>query len=225
MRTSSSPIEFLSSPSAILKAFEAVQKVLENYDATLVAVSKRQPLERVKVLVDAGHKDFGENYLQEWIAKKDSLPSDLNWHFVGQLQSRKIKDLVKNGIHTIHSVGSPSSIGKVSSSTPALPWLIQLNLAGESQKGGISEEAFHVLMEDRSSLMGLEGLMCIPPAGLSPSDLRQHFQAMRKLKDQYSLKELSMGMSSDWELALDEGSTMIRLGSILFGEREAKATT
>jgi PLP dependent protein len=209
----------LSSPATILKAYAKVKKTLENYEASLVAVSKRQPLERIQVLVDAGHRDFGENYLQEWEQKKELLPSDLNWHFVGQLQSRKIKSLVQGGVHCVHSVGSSSSIKKIKGFDPPPSWLIQINLAGEEQKGGLSQDEFHLMMEKPEDLTGLKGLMCIPPSNLSQSQLQAHFKKMRELKDQYSLKELSMGMSADWEMALDEGSTLIRLGSVLFGER------
>ena len=213
------PIRILSSSASIIKAYGEVIKTLEKYPASLVAVSKRQPIERVEVLVGEGHKDFGENYLQEWQDKKPLLPSDLRWHYVGQLQSRKLKELNRDGIHMIHSVGSSSAVGKIPALAPLPPWLVQINLAGEDQKGGISEQEFHEMMTDQSRLPGLEGLMCIPPASLSGEGLRLHFRKMRELKEQYQLKELSMGMSSDWEMALDEGSTLVRLGSILFGER------
>jgi len=196
--------------------------VLDGYEATLVAVSKQQPLDRVKVLVDEGHLDFGENYLQEWTDKKELLPPDLRWHFVGQLQSRKLKDLINGNIHCIHSVGSTSAINKIRELSPLPPWLIQINLAGEEQKGGLDEELFHQLMETPEQLPGLQGLMCIPPLDLLAQDLRLHFKKMRELKERYGLKELSMGMSSDWEMALDEGSTLIRLGAFLFGEREPR---
>lgn len=207
--------------TGILQRYEKITKVLDAYpDARLIAVSKKQPNERIEVLVEAGHLDFGENYLQEWQAKKVQFPNSIRWHFVGQVQSRKVKTLIEEGAYCIHSIGSDSSLTKLNklSVGPEGGALLQMNLASEEQKGGVSEKD----LEDyagQDMLGRINGLMCIPPHHLASSELVQHFKQMKLLQEKYQLKELSMGMSSDYEIALGEGATMIRVGTSLFGER------
>lgn len=206
----------------IEKNYHLIQKKLEHYPhASLIAVSKRQPLERLLALSQLGHRDFGENYLQEWQDKKDQFPNDMRWHFIGQLQSRKIKQLVNEGIHSIHSIGSNSGFSKAKNleTFPKGGFFLQVNLAEENQKGGFTRTELEQL--DIDQLSNCMGLMCIPPAQLDQAKLREHFQTMKQLNDQMGFKYLSMGMSSDWELALDEGSTHIRVGSALFGSRDS----
>jgi pyridoxal phosphate enzyme (YggS family) len=205
----------------IQEAYGQIQEKVNEYDhARLIAVSKRQPIERLEALVALGHKDFGENYLQEWLEKKGGLPSDLRWHFIGQLQSRKLKSLMTEGVHCIHSLGSRSVCEKLKKheTLPEGGVLLQVNLAEEEQKGGVGLAEIEAMKSD-GLLDRFRGIMSIPPSVWNPTQLRSHFKALKKLNDELGFKELSMGMSSDWELALDEGATMIRVGSALFGER------
>lgn len=204
-----------------LELFHRVRLRLEAHpEARLIAVSKRQESSKIEVLYQEGQRDFGENYQQELEAKQGTLPGDIRWHFIGQLQSRKVKPLVAGGVHCIHSIGSPSALGKINSLTPPTGgFLLQVNLMEEEQKGGFSQRELMELAE-QGLPEGIVGLMCIPPVHLEGAQLRDHFRQMRQLKESLGLAELSMGMSSDWELALDEGSTMIRMGTALFGPRD-----
>jgi len=185
-----------------------------------IAVSKHQSNQKIDWLYEAGHRDFGESYLQEWEQKKDLLSKDIRWHFIGQVQSRKIKPLCEKGIYAIHSIGSESSLEKwfKVESKPAGPCFLQINLEGEEQKGGVDIETARRLYGE-GALAGLSGLMTIPPHEFEGDRLRQHFKKMRKLVDEFKLKELSMGMSADWKMAVEEGATFVRIGSGLFGER------
>lgn len=206
---------------AILKCYHQVKDELQVYDqARLVAVSKRQPIEKIKILYDAGHRDFGENYLQEWLQKKKDLPEDIRWHFIGSVQSRKVRELIEEGIYCIHGFGSESSLKKLqqSQNKPDGGCFLQVNLAAEEQKGGVQEEEITSL-NDHGLLKGIRGLMCIPPFGMSESDLSQIFSRLRAWAEKLDFKELSMGMSQDYKIALKEGATWVRLGTTLFGER------
>lgn len=207
--------------SQIQGAYGRIREKVDLYPrARLIAVSKRQPLERLQALVALGHKDFGENYLQEWLEKKGQLPQDIRWHFIGQLQSRKLKTLISEKVHCIHSMGSRSSFEKLQNQEllPAGGVLLQVNLAGEEQKGGVGLADIDA-MNSEGLLRRCRGIMSIPPSHWGESQLRAHFKSLKKLNDELGFEELSMGMSSDWEMALDEGATMIRVGSALFGER------
>jgi len=206
----------------ILEQYHEINEVLRAYpNAKLVAVSKRQNNEKIKVLVDAGHLDFGENYFQEWQEKKEIFPNNLRWHFIGGLQSRKVASLVREKIACIHSLGSSSSISKYNAQTikPELGAFIQVNMALEAQKSGVSVDELKKL-RDEGQLGNIKGLMTMPPAGSSETELREQFSSLRKLAESCELKELSMGMSSDWKIALDEGATFIRMGSTIFGQRD-----
>lgn len=203
--------------------YRKISSVLENYPrANLVAVSKRQPVEKVAFLAALGHKDFGENYLQEWEGKVGQLPTQCRWHFIGQCQSRKVKSMVSGGIFGIHSIGSESSLKRVLPLVNELdgPVFLQVNLAEEAQKGGLNRDDLGRLMQ-LHDLSLFAGLMTIPPSSFSRGELTSHFREMRKLNTELGFDQLSMGMSSDWELALDEGATHIRVGSALFGARSA----
>ena len=129
----------------ILEKYHHIMRVLESFsEAKLVAVSKRQELEKIEILYEAGHRDFGENYLQEWESKKENFNSDIRWHFIGQVQSRKVKPMLEGGIYSIHSLGSESSLKKwvAAENKTEGPTFIQVNLEGEVQKGGVDEDTF-----------------------------------------------------------------------------------
>ncbi len=205
---------------AILERYHAVMEHLRGYaGARLVAVSKLQPRERVRALFEAGHRDFGENYLQEWLAKKDEFPG-AHWHFIGRVQSRKVKALSAEGIYCVHGFGSRSSLEELHKLANPLPGgaFLQLNLAGEEQKNGASLADLET-WSGEGLLRSIAGFMSLPPGHWDEGELTRHFRQMRAIKERYHVRELSMGTSADWRLALAEGATVIRLGTAIFGER------
>jgi pyridoxal phosphate enzyme (YggS family) len=190
---------------------------------TLVAVSKTQPVEAIREAYAAGQRDFGENYAQEWRQKADALAdlTDLSWHFIGGLQTNKVKYLAPRAawVQTLDREELARELGKRYAAAGATARvLVEVNLGGEAQKSGCAPERVEALVVLARGLPGLEvaGLMCIPPPDQDP---RPHFARLRGLRDQLGLRELSMGMSADWRVAVAEGATMIRLGTALFGER------
>jgi len=197
---------------------------------TLVAVSKTQPPEAVRQAYAAGQRDFGENYAQEWRAKAAALADlrDIAWHFVGSLQTNKARILLgaepprAAWVHTVDRVELARELSKraVACGAPVRV-LLEVNVAGEPQKAGAGPAATPALAEAVAALPNLElrGLMCIPPA---EGDPRPHFRALRALGTQLRLPDLSMGMSADWQVAVEEGATLIRVGTALFGARPAR---
>jgi len=190
---------------------------------TLVAVSKTHPPEAVREAYAAGQRDFGENYVQEWRAKADALADlpDLAWHFVGGLQTNKVKYLVgKVGlIHAVDREELGREIAKRWEKAGARARvLVEVNLGGEESKGGCRPDAVSGLVERLRLLPALEvaGLTCIPPPDEDP---RPHFRALRALRDGLGLAELSMGMSGDYPIAIEEGATIVRVGTAIFGQR------
>ncbi|WP_035243842.1 YggS family pyridoxal phosphate-dependent enzyme [Desulfonatronovibrio hydrogenovorans] len=198
---------------------------------TLIAVSKKQPLEKIDALARAGHLNFGENYVQEALPKMEKLAhQDLKWHFIGGLQSNKAK-YVSGRFSLIHSVDSEKLAQGLHNKAKSLdiiqPVLIQVNLAGESQKSGTSPGQLPDLAEKILAMnhLRLEGLMTMPPFFDDPERSRPYFAALRSERDLLKkrlgvkLPHLSMGMSGDFEAAIKEGATLIRLGTALFGPR------
>lgn len=190
---------------------------------TLVAVSKGQPAAAVRAAHEAGQRHFGENYVQEWRAKAEALAdlADLSWHFVGSLQANKVKYLVGRValVHTVDREELAAEISRRSIRAAAVTRvLLEVNVAGEASKAGCRPEEAARLAEAVRRLPGvaLEGLMCIPPA---EGDPRPHFAALRGLRDRLGLAELSMGMSGDYPVAIEEGATLVRVGTAIFGER------
>jgi pyridoxal phosphate enzyme (YggS family) len=190
---------------------------------TLVAVSKTQPAEAIRAAYAAGQRDFGENYAQEWRAKADALADcpDLRWHFIGALQTNKVK-LIAGRVAYVHTVDRLELARELSRRLAArgagVKVFLEVNVAGEESKSGCRPEEAPGLAEAVRALpgLGLVGLMCIPPAGADP---RPHFRVLRGLRDRLGLPELSMGMSADWREAVEEGATFVRIGTAIFGER------
>ena len=192
---------------------------------TLVAVSKSKTIDEIAAVYDQGHRDFGENRAQEMAEKAAALPDDIRWHFVGSLQTNKAR-LIRPITHLLHSMDRESlaaAWAKGSGLPP--PVLLQVNTGREPQKSGVlPEEAGGTL--ERVLAMGVEirGLMSIPPLVESGEDQRPQFAALRELRDQLArdhpgIVELSMGMTDDFEVAVEEGSSIIRVGRAIFGER------
>ncbi|MBI5069768.1 MAG: YggS family pyridoxal phosphate-dependent enzyme [Deltaproteobacteria bacterium] len=198
---------------------------------TLVAVSKTQPAEAVREAYAAGQRHFGENYAQEWRDKAAALADlpDLVWHFVGSLQTNKVKVLLPAGpprAAWVHTVDRPELAHELSKRAAqrgaALRVLLEVNVAREPQKAGAAPEAVPGLAALVAGLPGLElrGLMCIPPA---EGDPRPHFRALHAIGESLHLPDLSMGMSGDWEAAVEEGATLVRVGTAIFGARPPRA--
>lgn len=195
-------------------------------EVTLVAVSKTFPPERVMEIYDQGHRDFGENRAGEMVEKAVRLPDDIRWHFVGALQSNKARD-VRPRTYLLHSMDRRSLANawlKGQGHPP--PVLVQVNVGEESQKSGVSPSEVPETV-DWMTGMGLEvrGLMAIPPIPERPDDSRPHFEMLRRLRDEVrknvpEVKELSMGMTDDFEVGIEEGASIIRVGRAIFGPRK-----
>lgn len=190
-------------------------------DITLVAVSKGRPDAAVRTAYDLGQRAFGENRQQGLASRLDSdLPTDIAWHFIGPLQRRKAK-FVATHASLLHSFDREALIPAWSSSTT--PVLIQFNMAGESQKGGFEpNDADRVLDLVLDAGISVRGVMAIPPAVTKPDDSRRWFAALADIHARFAetsdtIDTLSMGMSHDFEVAIEEGATMVRVGTAIFG--------
>lgn len=212
-----------STRSLILKTLAPAQKIL--------AVSKLQPIEKIRALYLEGQRDFGENYVQESLEKIEALRDlDINWHLIGPIQKNKVKFLKKN-FSCIHSVDSLELAKKISEAALAAAHvqtvLMQINLSGEASKSGFSRAEFERDWPELQKLAGLRivGLMTMPPLENEAEKNRDFFRELKYIGNKYSLTEYSMGTSHDFQIALQEGATWIRLGTMLFGEREQKRGT
>jgi pyridoxal phosphate enzyme (YggS family) len=196
-------------------------------DVTLVAVSKKQPLAKIHQAFREKHFDFGENYVQEALEKQQALDlKEIRWHMIGPIQTNKINKMLGRFflIHSVDSLATAIEINKrAQRENLKTSVLLQVNLAGEKTKSGMSQED---LLRDWQAFqdlhfLELRGLMTMPPLGQDPESSRPFFRQLKKLADHLNLKELSMGTSSDWRVAVEEGATFIRLGTSIFGERTA----
>ena len=210
------------SAGEIATRLEAVRRTLRP-GVTLVAVTKSQPAEAIREAYAAGQRDFGENYVQEWREKADALAGlpGLTWHFIGSLQTNKVKYLAgKVGlVHTVDREELGREIAKRWEKAGARARvLVEVNLGGEASKGGCAAVSVPALVELLRGLPAIEvvGLTCIPPPEEDP---RPHFRQLRALRDRLGLVELSMGMSADYPVAIEEGATIVRVGTAIFGER------
>ena len=186
----------------------------------LVAVSKTKPVEMLRAAQAAGQAIFGENYAQDLREKADALPG-VEWHFIGALQTNKAKLVVGRAalIHTCDRVALAQELSKRAKSAGITQRvLLEVNVGREPQKAGALPEDVPALLEKVRALPSLAplGLMCIPPA---EGDARAHFRSLRQLGQGLGLTELSMGMSADYEIAIEEGATLVRVGTAIFGER------
>jgi pyridoxal phosphate enzyme (YggS family) len=197
-------------------------------DVQLIAVSKRQPLEAVLEASAAGQVLFGENRVQEAQAKIPLCPPNLQWHLIGHLQSNKAKIAASGLFRMIHSVDSEKLLLALDEHAALpLPILLQVNVSGEGSKSGCAPEEAAALIEAANGCARVEvhGLMTIPPFTPDPEKARTHFARLRALRDELQLctgtplPELSMGMSNDFEIAIEEGSTFVRVGTSIFGSR------
>ncbi len=202
-------------------------------DVKLVAVSKTHPPELVRVAYAAGLRDFGENRVQEATSKRQALTGlGATWHMLGHLQSNKVR-IARDLFQWVHSVDSPRLAEKLAQvGDPALaplPVLIEVNLAGETSKAGVRAGDVEALAEQIApfATLKLRGLMVIPPYSENPEDVRPYFRQLRALASSIearkipnvSMRELSMGMSNDFAVAIEEGATIVRVGTAIFGGR------
>lgn len=197
---------------------------------TLIGVSKTQPASAVRAAVDAGLADVGENYVQEALAKMDQVPdARLTWHLIGALQSNKTREAAQR-FHWVHTIDREKIARRLSEQrphfAPPLQVCLQVRLGEEDTKSGVGPEGLPALARAVDSLprLRLRGLMCIPPVEEDPSRQRHWFSRLRTLRDElnglgHSLDVLSMGMSGDFELAIAEGATHVRVGTAIFGPR------
>ncbi|MBR1389895.1 MAG: YggS family pyridoxal phosphate-dependent enzyme [Lachnospiraceae bacterium] len=201
-------------------------------EVTLIAVSKTKPVEMLQEIYDAGVRDFGENKVQEIMEKYDRLPYDIKWHMIGHLQRNKVKYIIDK-VCMIHSVDSLRLAEEISRQAVShqleMPILVEVNIAGEESKFGVRLEAAVQLVEEIAKLpnLNIRGLMTIAPYVDRPEDNREHFRHLRQLAvdinhkniDNVSMGVLSMGMTGDYMVAIEEGATMVRVGTGIFGIR------
>ena len=203
----------------------------KNPSAVLIAVSKTKPNEDILEAYNAGQRDFGENRVQELVPKFEALPKDIRWHLIGHLQSNKVK-YIAPFVHLIHSVDSFDLLKEINrqaqKNNRIIDVLLQMYIASEETKFGLSfEEAAAILNSSEFAAMKnirVCGLMGMATNTDNMELVRSEFRTLKNHFDQFSIqhstfKIISMGMSSDWQIALEEGSTMIRVGSTIFGNR------
>lgn len=214
----------------IVKACEKAGR--DPKEVTLISVSKTKPIPMLEEAYAAGSRDFGENKVQEITDKYPCLPEDTRWHMIGHLQRNKVKYIIDK-VFLIHSVDSLRLAQEISNQAGKkqvdADILIEVNIAGEESKFGISREETLRLVEEISKLphIHIKGLMTIAPFVTNPEDNREYFREIRKLSvdierkniDNVSMSVLSMGMTGDYMVAIEEGATMVRVGTGIFGER------
>ncbi len=190
-------------------------------EVRLLAATKAQPIEKINAAISAGVRICGENYVQEAEQKIKEIGGRVEWHFIGHLQSNKAQKAVEL-FSCIQSVDSLKLAQKINDAAAGkFQIFIEVNIAAEKSKFGVLPENVHSFYNEIKKLPNLQvkGLFCMAPF-LPPEQARQYFKKMRQLAQQLGLRELSMGMSNDYQIAIEEGSTMLRLGTALFGERE-----
>jgi PLP dependent protein len=202
-------------------------------DVELVAITKTHPAEKVREAVEAGQTLFGESRVQEARAKIPELSSNIRWHFVGHLQKNKVRQALPlfEVIHSVDSLALAQDINRIADEEGLYPRvLLEVNVAGEGSKFGFAPDDLRKQMESLLTLarLSIEGLMCIPPLAVESEDSRKFFVEVRELRDslekEFNMKlpQLSMGMTQDFPIGIDEGATLVRVGTAIFGERRAR---
>lgn len=219
-----------------LSSFHALSTELRSAGVTLVAVSKMKPVEDILALYDAGQRDFGENYVQELVDKESKLPNDIHWHFIGHLQSNKVK-YIAPFVHLVQGVDSLKLLQEINKQGKKvgrrIGCLLQVHIAREETKFGFDaaelEQVVQKLVEDAGVYdhVEVQGLMGMASLSEDEKIVRSEFRQLKDLFDRYTsidvpgmrFRTLSMGMSGDYRLAIAEGSNLVRIGSLLFGAR------
>lgn len=190
-------------------------------EVTLIAVSKTFSIHDIQEAYDSGHRHFGESRLQEAQPKIEALPDDIVWHFIGHLQSNKAKKVAQL-FDVIHAIDSESQLKEIAKAGREVQVFIEVNIAKEPQKAGIWPERLDEFAESvlHYAQVHLTGLMMIGPATDDPELARRYFRELRNLSVEVGVKKLSMGMSQDFDVAIQEGATHVRVGSAIFGDRD-----
>ncbi|HEX2505120.1 MAG TPA: YggS family pyridoxal phosphate enzyme [Gaiellaceae bacterium] len=199
------------SPDTVRERYESLRAEVGD-GVTVVVATKYVSVEDMAVLAAAGVEVVGENRLQDLVAKQDRYADAFRWHFIGHLQSRKARD-VSARCELVHSLASESAARRLS-----IPALVEVNLSGEETKSGVSEAALPGFLATVRGLgVEVRGLMTMPPFTDDPEASRPYFRRLRELAFEHGLRELSMGTSQDYPVALEEGASIVRVGSSLFG--------
>lgn len=216
--------------------YKKITGELRSKNVQLIAVSKTKPVADLKELYDLGQRDFGENYVQELVDKQPQLPNDIRWHFIGHLQSNKVKYIIPF-VHLIHGADSFKLLKEINKQAVRhqreVDCLLQVHIAEEETKYGFDDNELEALMNaNLSELANVRvcGLMGMASFSNDMEKVRGEYRKLKTLFDKYAqlktenckLQILSMGMSGDYKIAIEEGSTMVRIGSLIFGERTAK---
>jgi pyridoxal phosphate enzyme (YggS family) len=223
--------------SVNISAYQSIQATLANQEVTLIAVSKTKPNEDLMELYALGQRAFGENYVQELVDKAASLPKDIEWHFIGHLQSNKVK-YIAPFVYLIHGVDSEKLLQEINKQafkqSRVIDCLLQVHIAEEETKFGFDEAGLIELLESGRLAnypnVNIKGLMGMASFSDDRTQVQKEFKQLKKCFEltQNSIGEtctiLSMGMSGDYELAIQEGSNMVRIGSLLFGARNYPTT-
>ncbi|RYZ56292.1 MAG: YggS family pyridoxal phosphate-dependent enzyme [Sphingobacteriales bacterium] len=218
-------------------AWRQLKEELDRLNVTLVAVSKTKPVEDILTLYELGQRDFGENYVQELVAKQPSLPEDVKWHYIGHLQSNKVK-LIASFVHLIHAVDSLKLLEEINRQGAkhgrVIDVLLQMHIADEDTKFGLAAEEIESICtsvqrnKDAFDHVRICGLMGMASFTDDEQKIASEFRSLREtflsiqqhyFGDLTHFKQCSMGMSSDYKIAINEGSSMVRVGSLLFGSR------
>ena len=220
----------------LIDSYQSLLKELSSDNITLIAVSKTKPEEDIIEAYQSGHRDFGENYVQELVAKQANLPQDIRWHFIGHLQSNKVK-YIAPFVHLIHGVDSEKLLDEINKQGKKqhriIPCLLQAYIATEESKFGLNEEELDNLINkiiaspENYSHVSIAGLMGMASFTSNEELISKEFSHLKRLFDQYrvkpiltsTFKTLSMGMSADYQIAISCGSNMVRIGSLIFGDR------
>ncbi len=220
----------------IAKNIEQLQKELASGNCKLIAVSKTKPVSTLMDAYEAGIRDFGENKVQEMVEKYEQMPKDIRWHMIGHLQRNKVK-YITPFVHLIHSVDSIRLMEEINKQAAkhdrTVSCLLQVHIAEEESKYGFSDEEIFQLIRDETiqhlKYVQVVGVMGMASFTSNESKVRKEFEHLKllfdalkyndDLPDQVRMEEISMGMSSDYQIAIEEGSTMLRIGTSIFGER------
>jgi PLP dependent protein len=214
--------------------YTAIKAALDAQKATLVAVSKTKPAEDIQALYDFGQRHFGENYVQELVGKQEALPKDICWHFIGHLQSNKVK-YIAPFVHLVHGVDSAGLLKEINKQAQktnrSINCLLQIHIAKEETKFGLDEKECMEILNDQYPNINLCGLMGMASFSEDTELVKQEFAGLKTLFDTIRsnhpelthFSTLSMGMSGDYTIAIAQGSNMVRIGSLLFGERTKTA--
>jgi len=211
--------------------YQKIRDELAKSNVTLIAVSKTKPVEDIEALMALGQADFGENYVQELADKQGKIKDNIRWHFIGHLQSNKVKQIISY-VHLIHSIDSLKLLQAINKQAEKInrvvDCLLQVHIAQEETKYGLDETELNEVFQSLSSMqhVNIKGFMGMATFTQDVEQVRSEYRYLKQLYDKFrllpqgkSFNILSMGMSGDYKIAVAEGSTMVRIGSLIFGER------